>query len=69
MLEFMGLVFDTGIILEDKLEDGRRTLLDKIDRYFYETISNVLGNNDRPQILPLKWIYLHAGEVRPLLLE
>ena len=48
LLEFMGLVFDTGIILEDKLEDGRRALLDKIDRYFYETISNVLGNNDRP---------------------
>ena len=48
LLEFMRLVFDTGIILEDKLEDGRRTLLDKIDRYFYETISNVLGNNDRP---------------------
>ena len=50
LLEFMGLVFDTGIILEDKLEPehGRRRLLDKIDRYFYETISSVLGNNNRP---------------------
>ena len=33
-LEFMGLVFDTSMILEDELEDGRRTSLDKIDRYF-----------------------------------
>jgi hypothetical protein len=49
-LEFVGLVFDTGIILEDELEDGRRTSLDKIDRYFYETISSLLRNNDRPYI-------------------
>jgi hypothetical protein len=52
-LEFAGLVFDTGVILEDKLKDGRRTSLDKIDRYFYRTISNLLGNNDRPY-LPFK---------------
>jgi hypothetical protein len=30
-LEFAGLVFDTGTILEDELEDGCRTSLDKID--------------------------------------
>ena len=35
-LEFFGLVFDTITILEDKLEVGLRTSLDKIDRYFYE---------------------------------
>ena len=29
-LEFAGLVLDTGIILEDELEDGSRTSLDKI---------------------------------------
>ena len=38
-LEFVGLVFDTGIILEDKLEVGLWTPLHKINRYFYETIS------------------------------
>jgi hypothetical protein len=43
-LEFDGLVLDTGIILEDKLEVGLRTSLDKIDRYFYETISCLLRN-------------------------
>ena len=37
-LEFAGLVFDTGVILEDELEDGRWTSVDKIDKYFYETI-------------------------------
>ena len=41
-LEFGGLVFDTGIILEDKLEVGLWTSLHKIDRYFYETISCLL---------------------------
>jgi hypothetical protein len=30
-LEFVGLAFDTGFIREDKLEDGLRTSLDKID--------------------------------------
>ena len=38
-LEFVGLVFDTSIILEDKLEVGLRTSLHKIYRYFYQTIS------------------------------
>jgi hypothetical protein len=37
-LEFAGLVFDTCFILEDKLEDGRRTSLDKVDKYFYEAM-------------------------------
>ena len=37
-LEFGGLLFDTGFILEDELKDGRWTFLDKIDKYFYETI-------------------------------
>ena len=50
LLEFMGFVFDTGMILENELEDGRRTPLDKIDRYFWETRSNLLGDNDRPYI-------------------
>ena len=51
MLEFVGLVFDTGIILEDELEDGRRASLDKIDKYFYETISSLFGNNSRLYII------------------
>ena len=37
-LEIVGLVFDTGIILEDKIEVGLRASLHKINRYFYETI-------------------------------
>jgi hypothetical protein len=31
-LEFVGLVFDTGFILKDELEDGSRTSLDKFNR-------------------------------------
>jgi hypothetical protein len=34
-LEFVGLVFDTVSILEDELEDGLWTSLDKIDKYIY----------------------------------
>jgi hypothetical protein len=34
--EFVGLVFDTVSILEDELQGGRWTSLDKIDVYFYE---------------------------------
>ena len=52
MLEFVGLVFDTGIILEDELEDGRRTSLDK--KYFYESISSLFGNHGRPYIITSK---------------
>ena len=37
-LEFVGLVSDTDIILEDKLEVELWTSLHKMDRYFYETI-------------------------------
>ena len=40
-LEFVGLVFGTSIILEDKLEVGLWSSL-KIDRYFYENISCLL---------------------------
>ena len=36
-LELVGLVFDTGIMLEDKLEVGLRMSLYKIDRYFYKS--------------------------------
>ena len=42
-LEFVRLVFDTGIIFEDKLEVGLRTFLHKIDRYFYETIVYIVS--------------------------
>ena len=44
LFEFVGLVFDTGIILvlEDKLEVRLRTSLHKINRYFYETMSCLL---------------------------
>ena len=51
LLEFVGVVFDTGMmILEDELEDGNRASLDKIDRNFYVTISNLFRKNDRPYI-------------------
>lgn len=51
--EFVGLEFDAGIVLQDELKEGRRTSLDKIDRYFYETISRLLRNNGSPY-LPFK---------------
>ena len=51
LLEFVGLVFDTSMmILEDELEDRNRTSLDKIDRNFYVTLSNLFRNNDRHYI-------------------
>ena len=59
LLEYVGLVSDTGSILEDKLEGGRRTSLDKIDDYFYEIITSPLRNNGGPQVLPFKCIYLY----------
>ena len=41
-IEF-GLVFETsGMIRQDELEDRRRKSLDRIDRYFYETILSLL---------------------------
>ena len=49
-LESVGLVLGTSINLEDEVEVERRTPLDKIDRYFYETILILLRNNDRPYI-------------------
>ena len=42
VLEFAGFVFDTGVILENELEVGRRTYLDKYDKYLYETVSSLL---------------------------
>jgi hypothetical protein len=54
LLECVGFVSDTGSILEDELEGGRRTSLDKIDNYFYEIITSLLRNNGRPQVLPFK---------------
>jgi hypothetical protein len=49
-LEFVGLVFDTDLVLENELEDGRRTSLDKIDKYFYENVWGLLRSNGRPYI-------------------
>jgi hypothetical protein len=49
-LELAGLLFVTNIILEDELEDGRRTSLDKMERYFYATILSVFRNNGRSYI-------------------
>jgi hypothetical protein len=45
-LEHVRLVFDTGMILEDEFEGGRRTFRDKIDIYFYGNILSLLKNND-----------------------
>ena len=45
-LELVGLVFDTSIILKDKLEVRRQTSLEQVDRYFYETISKLHIDND-----------------------
>ena len=42
-LEFLGLVFDASIILDDKLEVGLWTSLHKIDKYFYETIVYIVS--------------------------
>ena len=47
-LEFVGLAYDAGIVLQDEFEDGLRTSLDKFDKYFYEGICNLLRNNNRP---------------------
>lgn len=49
-LEFLGLAFDTGMILEDEFKVGRRTSLNKIDKYFYRTMSSLLRNKGRPYI-------------------
>ena len=52
LLELVGLVFDTVMILEDnlKFEDGRWTCLDKFDRYFCETIMSLRRNKDGSDI-------------------
>ena len=49
-LEFDGLVFDACFILEYELEDGRRAYLDKFDKYFYNSICNLLRNNGKSYI-------------------
>ena len=46
-IELVGLVYDASIILQDELEDGRRTPLDKFDKYFYERICDLLRNDGR----------------------
>jgi hypothetical protein len=46
-LESVGLIFDANIIpgiLEDKLNIGLWTCLNKIDRYFYKTILSIVRN-------------------------
>ncbi len=49
-LEFVGLVFDTRIVLENELEVERRTTLDEVDKYFYGIILSPLRNNGRSYI-------------------
>ena len=66
ILKFARLVFDSSVILEDELEVGCRTSLDKFDKYFYETILRLLRNNGWPYI-PFKLIYLCVREVSILL--
>jgi hypothetical protein len=46
-LENFGPLFDTSAIVEDELEGGRRTSLDKTDRYFYIPALSVLRDNGR----------------------
>ena len=49
-LKLVGLVYVGMILLQDELEDGRRTSLDKLDKYFYESILSLLANDYRPYI-------------------
>ena len=50
-LELIGLAYDAGIIvLQDELEDGLRTSLDKFDKYFYKRISSLLRDSGRTHI-------------------
>jgi hypothetical protein len=49
-LENIGPLFDTSTILEDEPEGGRRTSLNKMDRYFYATILSVLRDNCKSYI-------------------
>ena len=48
--KLVGLVYVGMIVLQDELEDGRRTSLDKFDKYFYESILSLLANDYRPYI-------------------
>ena len=57
ILEFAGLVFDTGFVFEDKLEDGRWASLDKFDKYVCETISSLLRKDgSKPLYLSSEYI-------------
>ena len=46
--ELVGPVHTAGVVLQNELEDGRRTCLDKIDKYFYEAISSLVRQDGRP---------------------
>lgn len=48
--EFVGLVFDTIINLEDELKVGCRPSLVESHRYSYATILGLVRNNGRPYI-------------------
>jgi hypothetical protein len=52
-LENFGRLYDTSTILEDELDGGRRTSLDKMNRYFYATILTMLRDDGR-SYLPFK---------------
>ena len=54
LLELVGLVFHTSMILEDKFEDMLWTSLDKIDRYFCETIMSLRRNSKDRLYRPFK---------------
>lgn len=49
-LEFIRLVFDTIINLEDELKVGCRPSLVKSHGYSYATISGLVRNNGRPYV-------------------
>lgn len=51
-LEFIGLVFDTGIVLENELEIGRRTCLDKVDKDFFQVNVSGATRGDRTHARP-----------------
>ena len=48
--ECSGLVFDTDVTLEDELEVGRRTSLNKYHNYIYATVTGMIRNDGRPYI-------------------
>jgi hypothetical protein len=48
-LEFVRLLLDS-VALQDELENGQWTSLDKINRYFYKKILSLLINSDKSDI-------------------